>query len=122
MLAQQPGNMRAWHHDPLIHMEAEFAEPSRPRQVGGGLAAADATLEQGEHAPRIVRADPPVKRVRRGIGGQVERVQREVCGFVAGSAGAVTENEARRAKAADPEAHEAAYGPAARRPRRSVEF
>ena len=41
-------------------------------------------------------------------------MQSKVCRFVAGVAGAVTEGKARRAKAAGPEAHEAAYGPAAR--------
>jgi hypothetical protein len=41
-------------------------------------------------------------------------VQREIRGFVAGGGGTVAEGEARLAKAAGPEAHQAAYSPAAR--------
>jgi len=49
-------------------------------------------------------------------------MQREVRRFVAGVAGAVTEDKARRAKAAGPEADEAAYGPGANRRSSNVEF
>jgi len=95
-------------------VETPITEPGLARQVGCGLATADTALEQTQHAPRVARADPLPEQGRRGIQGQAQCVQCEIRGFVAGIGGAVAENEARLAKAAGPEAHQAAYRPAAR--------
>jgi len=110
-LAQQRGDVRARHDDALVHVETKIAEPGLAGQVGRGLAAVDAALEQSQHAPRVARADRSLEERRPGIRGQAQCVQREICGFVAGVAGAVAENETRRAKAAGSEAHKAAYRP-----------
>jgi len=122
IFAQQAGNMGARHYHALVHVKGEVAEPGFARQVRGGLAAADAAREQGQHAPRLERTEPAPEHGRSAIQGQAQCVQREIRGFVAGGGGAVTENEARLAKAAGPEAHQRAYRPAARRHYRSVEF
>jgi len=122
IFAQQAGNMGARHYHALVHVKGEVAEPGFARQVRGGLAAADAAREQGQHAPRVERTDPSPEHGRSAIQGQAQCVQREIRGFVAGGGGAVTENEARLAKAAGPEAHEAARRPGACWRPSSVEF
>jgi len=122
IIAQQAGNMGARHYHALVHVKGEVAEPGFARQVRGGLAAADAAREQGQHAPRIERTDPSPEHGRSAIQGQAQCVQREIRGFVAGGGGAVAVGEARLAKAAGPEAHEAAYRPGANRRSVNVEF
>ena len=94
--------MGARHYHALVHVKGEVAEPGFARQVRGGLAAADAAPEQGKHAPRVERTDPSPEHGRSVIQGQAQCVQREIGRFVAGSGGAVTENEARLRESGGP--------------------
>jgi len=75
---QQPCDMGTRHHDALVHVESEIAEPGLARQVGSRLACADAAFDEGQRPPRLARRNRPAS----GRGPLAECVKHKPRGLV----------------------------------------
>jgi hypothetical protein len=95
---QQFGDQTARHDGTLVHVEGHALQPGLARQVGGGLAGADALAQQGGHLFALGRLHRQfggrLRPVQRGVQGQSQPPQHQPGRFVEGVGRAVAERDA----------------------------